>query len=111
MNCSRSDSEGDEDLKAVFVQPVTVQEGPVFRVRLWAPPAEHGKGWLVDDWELTEGDLDEVIAWAEERARGYPYELFVRAGSPDFYRLRGRPADDGGRQEIIILDTGSPTNE
>lgn len=96
-------------MKAVLVPPASVQEGPVFRVRLWAPPQEEGNAWLVDDWELTEADLDEVIAWAQEHAQGYPYELFVRAGSPDFYRLRGRPADGGGSQETIILDTGSPT--
>lgn len=98
-------------MEAVFVQPVAVQDAPVFRVRLWVPPKEAGYGWLVDDWELTGGDLDEVIAWAEDRARGYPYELFVRAGSPDFYRLRGRPADGGGSQETVILEADPPMDE
>ena len=101
----------EDKLKAEFVQPVTVQEAPVFRVRLWMPPAKDGFAWLVDDWELTGGDLDEVLVWAKEHARGNPYELFVRAGSPDFYRLRGRPADDGGTQETVILRTGSSPNE
>lgn len=100
-----------EQLEAEFVQPVGVQEAPVFRVRLWEPPAEDGFAWLVDDWELTGGDLDEVLLWAEEHAKGNPYELFVRAGSPDFYRLRGRPADDGGTQETVILRTDSSPNE
>jgi hypothetical protein len=93
----------------MLVSPASVQEDPVFRVRLWAPSRKEGGAWLVDDWELTHGDLDEVIAWAEEQAQGHPYELFVRAGSPDFYRLRGRPADGDGSQETIVLDTESPT--
>lgn len=101
---------GDE-LKVVLVSPVAVQEDPVFRVRLWTPAAEDGNGWLVDDWELTEGDLDEVVAWADNRAGGYPYELYVRAGSPEFYRLRGRAADGGGSEEIITLEIESPRKE
>ncbi|QHC55066.1 hypothetical protein [Rathayibacter tanaceti] len=98
-------------MEAEFVQPVAVQEAPVFRVRLWMPPVEDGFAWLVDDGELTRGDLDEVLVWAEEHARGNPYELFVRAGSPDFYGLRGRPADDGGAQETVILRTDFSPNE
>ncbi len=89
-------------MEAVFVQPVTVQEAPVFRVRLWRPPQAEGYGWLVDDWELSGGDLDEVVDWAEQHAQGCPYELFVRTNSPDFYRLRGRPADDATQETINL---------
>jgi hypothetical protein len=51
------------NVKAVLVQPVAVQEkNPIFRVRLWAPPAKGGYAWLVDDWELTEATVDDVPA-------------------------------------------------
>jgi hypothetical protein len=98
-------------MKAEFVQPVAVQEDPIFRVRLWSPPAEDGFSWLVDDWELTECDLSEALDWARQHSSGNPFELFVRAGSPDFYRLHGRPADDGGTQETIVLHTDSSSND
>lgn len=90
-----------------LVQPVAIQEGAIFRVRLWVPPSADGFAWHVDDWELTNGDLDQALRWADEHAQGNPYELFVRAGSPDFYRLRGKPADGGGTEETIILRTDS----
>lgn len=96
-------------MKAEFVQPAGVQENPVFRVRLWTPPAEDGFAWFVDDWELTECDLPEVLDWAKQRSGDNPFELFVRAGSPDFYRLQGHPADDGGTQETVTLRSDSPT--
>ena len=98
-------------MKAEYVQPVAVQDNPIFRVRLWTPPARNGFAWNVDDWELTECDLDEVLDWARQHSGGNPFELYVRAGSPDFYHLRGRPADSGGTQETITLHTDSSENQ
>lgn len=57
-------------MKVEFVQPVAVQDDPIFRVRLWTPPARDGFAWSVDDWELTECDLDEVLDWARQRSDG-----------------------------------------
>lgn len=90
-----------------YVQPVAVQDDPTFRVRLWTPPIRNGFAWAVDDWELTECDLDEVLDWAKQHSNGNPFELYVRAGSPDFYHLRGKPADDSSTQETVILHIDS----
>ncbi|MDD0857313.1 hypothetical protein NHF46_04945 [Arthrobacter alpinus] len=88
-------------MKIELVLPKTVQDfGVVYRVRLWVPAPANSGPWYVDDWELTECDLDDVLKWAEERTAGNPFEIFVRAGSPDFYRLRGQPADEDPEEPI-----------
>lgn len=91
-------------MKAEYVSPVGVQEGPVFQVRLWTPPPDGPRvSWMVDDWRLTDCDVLQALEWAEEHSGGNPYELFVQAGSEDFYRLCGQPADDGGTQVTVTL--------
>lgn len=97
-------------LKAEFASPVGAQEGPVFHVRLWTPPSDSRVSWMVDDWDLTDCDVLQALEWAADHSGGNPYELFVRTGSPDFYRLYGRPGDDGGAQVTVIL-TSDPSNE
>jgi hypothetical protein len=76
------------NVKAVLVQPVAVQEkNPIFRVRLWAPPAKGGYAWLVDDWELTEATVDDVPASVTRAVR-----------QDSVHRRRGHPDPDGARQ-------------
>ena len=68
-------------------------DDPAYRVYFWA-------GSACDEWELTEADLDEVLAWVAQNSRGRTHSLWVvRRHGPgrELIRLRGidppAPAD------------------
>jgi len=44
---------------------------PAYRVYFWQSAGSgEGPGWQSDEWELTEADIYEVLAWADARAVG-----------------------------------------
>ncbi len=51
---------------------------PAYRVYFWRSlgPGELS-GWESDEWELTETDVDEVLAWADAHAGGRTMSLWV----------------------------------
>lgn len=61
-------------------------DAPRYRVLFWTGPSHS------DEWELTEADLDEVLAWIDENARGRTHSLWVvldRGSDVEHIRLRG----------------------
>src|SRR5689334_21352421 len=51
---------------------------PAYRVYFWQPvgPGEQS-AWRSDEWELTEADVDEVLAWADAHADGRAMSAWV----------------------------------
>ena len=65
---------------------------PAYRAYFWDSPG------ACDEWELTEADLDEVLAWVQANSNGRPHSLWVVVRSDqrvEPIRLRGidPPAD------------------
>ena len=55
-------------MKATGCDPRDIRwevSGPRYRVTFWTAPA-----WDSQEWELADGDLREVMAWADEHAVG-----------------------------------------
>lgn len=48
--------------------------GPSYRVHFWEPA---GDGWRSEEWELSQADVDEVLAWASARAGGRSMSVWV----------------------------------
>lgn len=66
-------------------------DGPTYRVHFWSED-----GTSNQEWELSETDLDEVLAWIPKRALGRPHSLWVvTRGDQDvcLIRLRGIDLD------------------
>lgn len=62
----------------------------IYRVRVWAPPARANGAWTVDDWELRNAlDVHEVLAWADQKAGGQTFEVYVRGDEPPFVKIYG----------------------
>jgi hypothetical protein len=87
-------------------------------VRLWAPPADPGGAWFVDEWQVSDAsDALEVIEWARQgaAAEGGSAEVFVESTDhrpgPDsaclsvkqHVRIFGEPADDGGVSASVVF--------
>jgi len=44
---------------------------PAYRVYFWKQQNEHDpSGWISEEWELRDGDIGEVQAWAHATAEG-----------------------------------------
>jgi hypothetical protein len=44
---------------------------PAYHVYFWRPPSSVPDAmWTSDEWRLTEADVHEVLAWAEDQAKG-----------------------------------------
>ena len=60
---------------------------PAYRVYFWA-----GSAW--DKWELTEADLDRVLAWVDQNSKGPTHSLWVvRHHDTDIELIRLRGID------------------
>ena len=60
-------------------------DDPAYRVTFWA-------GQASDQWELSEADLDEVLAWINQTAEGRTHSLWVvrhEDSGLELIRLRG----------------------
>jgi hypothetical protein len=66
---------------------------PAYRVYFWRPTSNDPRaGWASDEWRLTEADVHEVLAWAEEQANGRRITSWVEIpgdGEPRLIRLSG----------------------
>lgn len=73
---------------------------PAYRVYFWEQyrPHEPGSGWVSDEWEIE--DVDEVVDWARDNARGRRLAVYARvvngqSGEPGLVRLLGAdPLDE-----------------
>lgn len=66
-------------------------DDPSYRVYFWAEDAG-----AKEEWEISEGDLDEVLAWISSHASGRSHSLWVvtrSAGEVCLIRLRGIDLD------------------
>lgn len=84
---------------------VTVDDSaPTYRVRIWTASDGTRVSWMIDDWELDTGNVDDALLWARKEADGRIFELFVRPHrSANYVRLLGRPADDVPATKVIPL--------
>jgi hypothetical protein len=48
---------------------------PAYRVYFWRDGVSH-------EWELADGDVDEVLRWAADRANGQQYAVYACVNSP-----------------------------
>src|SRR6478752_2199687 len=74
-------------------------DDPTYRVFVWSPasgpplipPAV--QGWRSEEFDVTEADIEEVLAWARERTPGDgTFTVWVRGqdgGVPGLYRIAG----------------------
>lgn len=83
-----------------YEKPVTMDpDRPVYKVIVWervAEPADIPEGrraFMSDEWALHGGDVDEVLAWAEQKAGRFDYEVYVAGpyddGDSTLLRLHG----------------------
>jgi hypothetical protein len=83
-------------MRAHQVDPRDIQweaDTPSYRVYFWQQ-AGHGpeSGWASDEWQLDDGDLLEVLAWADSDDRHRRYVLYAccaHGGDPGLIRLTG----------------------
>jgi hypothetical protein len=77
-------------------------DSPAYRVYFWQSVGSgEGSGWQSEEWELTEADVDEVLAWADAQAGGRTMSVWVvvhrDAGGVGLIRLAGiDPTADPG---------------
>jgi hypothetical protein len=68
-------------MRAMPVDPRDQQwenDRPAYRVYFWQSTGSGaGSGWQSDEWELTETDVDEVLAWGGRRAGGRTMSVWV----------------------------------
>ena len=72
---------------------------PVYKVIVWervAQPThipEEERAFMSDEWALHDCDVDEVLAWAKQKAGHCEYEVYVAGpyddGESTLLRLRG----------------------
>lgn len=65
---------------------ITEVDDPAYRVYFWTGCS------VCDEWELTDADLDEVLAWVRQNANGRTHSLWVvlyREPEVELVRLRG----------------------
>jgi hypothetical protein len=74
------------------------KDDPAYRVCFWHR-ATNGPmaGWVSDEWRLSEVDVAEVLAWAEQQARGRRITVWVEHD------------DDRDRPSMIRLFGWEPT--
>lgn len=66
-------------------------DDPTFRIYFWTDG-----GGAKEEWELSEADLDEVLAWIPSHANGRAHSLWAvtrEAGDVCLIRLRGIDLD------------------
>lgn len=67
---------------------------PVYRVVFWKPQSGRpDPGWISDEWDVHEADVDEVLTWARADAGGRQFVLYVRTeddGEAGLLRLMGQ---------------------
>ena len=69
---------------------------PAYRVYFWhyeQPRDPHG-GWVSDEWQIEDADVDEVLNWARDNADGRRFVVYARVvcgqlGEPGLIRLLG----------------------
>lgn len=67
-------------------------EAPAYRVYFYGDG-----GSYADEYQLTDADVDEVLSWAQERADGRVYVVYVvrdERGSLGLIRLAGRDPNE-----------------
>jgi hypothetical protein len=74
-------------------------EHPTYRVHIWSPmpQPEHvapaDQAWSCSEYDVTGADVEEVLAWARDRAPSNgTYTVFLRGtdkGEPGLFRLAG----------------------
>jgi hypothetical protein len=53
-------------------------DSPAYRVFFWQSLGSgESSGWRSEEWELTEADIDEVLAWAGSHAAGRTVSIWV----------------------------------
>jgi hypothetical protein len=66
---------------------------PAYHVYFWQLSSNVPDAmWASDEWRLTEADVHEVLAWAEERARGRRVTVWVEVvsdGKTGLVRISG----------------------
>lgn len=69
---------------------------PVYRVHFFRPQRSRdpGSGWVSDEWEIANADIDEALNWARQNAAGRRFVIYVRViagqpGKPGLVRLAG----------------------
>src|SRR5262245_39727872 len=66
---------------------------PAYHVYFWQPFSNVLDAmWASDEWRLTEADVHEVLAWAEEEARGRRVTVWVEVvsdGKTGLVRISG----------------------
>jgi len=69
---------------------------PAYRVYFWEQqrPNDPGSGWMSAEWEIEDGDVDEVLSWAHDNAAGRRFVVYARVASgqsdePGLVRLLG----------------------
>lgn len=93
-------------------------DSPVYQVdvytRLSVPfdVPEEQRGFEVAEWKLHDADVDEVLAWAAERAAGRSYTVSVAAAEePDhnyLIRLCGHPPTVTNDRSGVYMSTDEP---
>lgn len=91
---------------------------PTYRVRIWTPPPTPRFAWFVDEWDVSEAEqITDVIEWATKTADGNPFEIFHRwqdyhtsvdgesVPRPRYALIYGKPADEGGTTETVLLES------
>ena len=70
-----------ERMKAEPIDPRDTRwetDEPAYRVYFWDRQSDHPMpGWVSDEWRLSSVDITEVLAWAEEHARGRRVTIWV----------------------------------
>jgi hypothetical protein len=66
---------------------------PSYLINFWQRSSgRRDTGWASDEWRLSDADVHEVLAWADEHADGRRFSLwieFVLDGEPGLVRLGG----------------------
>ncbi len=74
---------------------------PAYRVYFWGPMGPPSSGaWASDEWRLTDTDIDQVLEWANARASGGQFVVYVEVN---------RSTDDGsGLVRLLGPDPTDP---
>lgn len=68
-------------------------DDPTYRVYFWEPSSgQPDAAWSSSEWEVSEADVHEVIAWAQAEAAGRRVTMWVKAArddGPGLIRLAG----------------------
>jgi hypothetical protein len=58
---------------------------PTYRVTFWLQQRrnQHASEWASEEWSIKDADIDQVLAWAQDKAQTRPFIIYAYIAASD----------------------------